>query len=372
MKKIFFAAFFATALLVSCDNSNENDVNDDVVVDTTSAHTLVFNEGNYGSGNSSLSAISFEGALTNDLFQTTNGIPIGDVGQSITYINGKYYLVLNSGKKIQVIGADDYKLVATISLPEDERASQNPMYMAAISDTEAIVTRADFYTDYKGSLTVINTTTDEIVKTIDVDQQCITTQVVGDKLFVNSPAVYDWSNWPETTIAIAGKVLIFDTNDIEATPTTIEAGMVDKCRFAVDKNGKVWGIDKDNDVLYRINPTTETLEATIALDCNVDYDGRLVINSDGDKLYFNALNSSYIPEIYSMDIDSTTATMAFTLSDVQTVYNMEMSPEDELYVCDALDYSQSGYVFVYSLDGSIIEGYSTGVSPNDILFTENN
>src|SRR6478609_285942 len=55
-------------------------------------------EGNYGSGNSTISFYN-KGTVANDIFKAANGRPIGDQAQSITIYKDKaYVLVQNSGK----------------------------------------------------------------------------------------------------------------------------------------------------------------------------------------------------------------------------------------------------------------------------------
>ncbi|MEG1934917.1 MAG: hypothetical protein RR141_02905, partial [Rikenellaceae bacterium] len=132
MKKILFLFSLLFVAITSC---NKNDKNDDVV-DPASAKMLILNEGGYTRGNSSLSTISYDNITTNKVFETVNKKPLGDVGQSICYSSGKYYIAMNNSKKVQVISANDYKLVQTITI---EAGKTIPMYMAEISNDKIVL-----------------------------------------------------------------------------------------------------------------------------------------------------------------------------------------------------------------------------------------
>lgn len=363
-------------MFVSCEKSNSEES-----VDPTTAEYLILSEGNYGSGNASLSTVSFEGSLVNNVFQTVNGLPLGDVGQSITYIDGKYYVVLNSARKIQVFGADDYALLETISMPDDN--SYNPLYMEAISSTQAVVTGSDFYVDNTGCLTVINTASDTVVKTVMVEQNCYAVKLVNGKLYVNAPSVYDWyvdgNGYWYSVLRLSGKVLVYNIDDLSTTPKTIEVAMNSASAFQVDKDGMIWFLNSDDSQIVSIDPTTDTVVKTIDLAAQymyLSYNSEAVIDAAGENLYFTYTgydeNWNASNEVYSFNIASETLSKAFSISDVQTIYNVKMSPKDEIVICDALDYAQSGYVYFYTTSGTKSKEYVVGVNPNDVLFTENN
>ena len=52
---------------------------------------FVTNEGNFGSGNGSISFVSNDGIVENNVFVTTNSFPLGDVVQSMSIIDENIY-----------------------------------------------------------------------------------------------------------------------------------------------------------------------------------------------------------------------------------------------------------------------------------------
>lgn len=79
----------------------------------------ILNEGNFQRGNASLSFyVPDSGMVYNDLFQSVNGRPLGDVGNSITLHGGKVYLVINNSHNIEIMDAQSQQSVGSIASPD--------------------------------------------------------------------------------------------------------------------------------------------------------------------------------------------------------------------------------------------------------------
>ena len=70
-----------------------------------------------------------------DVFRVVNNRPLGDVAQSITMINGKYFIALNNSKKIEIVNSKTFESEGTILYTQ----AGLPRQIVAISDTTAIV-----------------------------------------------------------------------------------------------------------------------------------------------------------------------------------------------------------------------------------------
>ena len=94
---------------------------------------FITNEGNFGSGNGSISFVDDNGNVENDVFFSNNSFQLGDVVQSMNIIGDKSYVVVNNSSKVVVSNVDSMKYVSTIDL-------SSPRYIAKVSDDKAYIT----------------------------------------------------------------------------------------------------------------------------------------------------------------------------------------------------------------------------------------
>ena len=51
------------------------------------------------------------------------------------------------------------------------------------------------------------------------------------------------------------------------------------------------------------------------------------------------------------------------------LYGLSVNPKnDEIYVADAIDYSQSGVCYRYTSDGELLDKFRVGINPNMFVF----
>ena len=332
---------------MSCSNDN-NSIPE--VEQNTLSRILVLSEGNFTKGNSDLCAINVESdQVSQDVFRAVNnGRPLGDVGQSMAIINDKIYAVLNNSAKIEVFDAKTYKQEATIL---DKEKQISPRYIAKLSDKQALVT------NMHNKMILINLESNTIEKYIPTERATEQLVVVGTKVFIASGA----------------SILVADVNNLE-TLRKIEASAGGSSKLVVDKNNKIWVIGSNG--LQCIHPATETVIKTIPLgDIRISsFAVRLETDATKSKLYFNGSkdNTDYI---FAVAIDATampeTALFELKKEQVKTLYNIGISSEGFVYICDALDYSQRGLLHKFDTKGELLKSYTVGIIPQYILFVNN-
>lgn len=114
VKKLFhfLVILWISTVVVSCDKPGMP--YPDGIMGDGSIEALVLNEGLINTNAGAISVIYKDGGVVVDAFQDVNHRPMGDVAQSITLINGKYFVAMNNSKKIEIIDPVTFKSVGTI------------------------------------------------------------------------------------------------------------------------------------------------------------------------------------------------------------------------------------------------------------------
>lgn len=308
---------------------------------------LLSNEGNFGRGTASLSVLN-NGAmdLLNDVFRNTNARPLGDVAQSITVIGKEVYVTLNASAKIEVINLSDFKSIATVTNPLSKKSS--PQYMVSISDSLAIVSDL-----YNKAIYVLNTNKHEITRSVIIPQSAQQMAKIGNLLFVsmgNQMGVINLSN----------------LSDLKLN-NTINYGGLGTSKIIVDKNQNLWILTSTD--LVCLSPITQDVVKKISLS-NLSissFGARMESNFTQDSLFFNAQDKTTKANgIYAVSINDVllSAHPLFVYDNqVKTLYNIGISRNKTIYICDALDYSQRGILYEFNQKGEKITQYLTGIIP---------
>lgn len=352
---ISFISLFFTA----CSTSEDIP---DIPDPTVKVRAYVSCEGNFTKGTASLNVIMEDGTVQTDVFRKANGRPLGDVAQSFSIIDGKMFITLNNSEKIEVVNEEDYKSVATILYPE---RTISPQYIMPIDDHRAVV--SDLWNAF---LWVIDTKEYKVLQEIPVSTSATKQMVVADgKLFV--------------TLA-AKKIAVISLSSLEVIKE-LDIPVVGDSKLLKDKNGLIWalacGFDDDPESiiprtitsLNGIDPVTMEAVKTIKFSSGYTvsrFGARMDINQAKDKLYLNVIHDGK-EGIYAFPIDGEQLPEEplFVYSDkVELLYNMAVSPEETIFICDALDYRQRGWVYEFDLNGNRLNEYRIGIVPQYIVF----
>ena len=91
----------------------------------------------------------------------------------------------------------------------------------------------------------------------------------------------------------------------------------------------------------------------------------LCVNPTGDSLFF--LNTS----VYAMSInDSILPTQAFIEAGIRNFYAIGISPDNRIFLSDALDYQQNGDIYIYSPSANLLHQSKAGIIPSFFYFVE--
>lgn len=311
---------------------------------------FVVNEGNFMYGNASLSFYDPAARkVQNDLFYNTNGLPLGDVAQSMVVRDSLGYIVVNNSGKIYVINSSTGKYVGKIT------GLSSPRYIHFLNNEKAYITDL-----YAGQVTIVDPITFQITGRVPTPGHASSEQMVqwDNFLFVGC-----WS--------FDNTILVIDTQtDLivgEIKTGTQPGGLV------IDKNNKIWalcdggwannGTAARNPVLQCIDPLTKTIEKSFPLGADAK-PSRLAINGSLDTLMF--INNG----IWKLGINQIAlGDKPFLGIDNHVYYSLAIDPQtSEVYVGDAIDYMQRGLVYRCSAQGAKIDSFKTGIIPGAFCF----
>lgn len=329
----------------------------------------VLNEGNHNSGNSTLSYYDPEQkTIENGVFQRANDRKLGDTGQSMTLLDSTLFIAVENSGIVWGIDPRTSRVKGSLTTGQTEHMI-NPRYIHIVNDTKAYIT--DLYAPY---ITIFNPTTFTYTGSIPTGQAVTygyssTEQMVGWKhrVFTNC-----WS--------YSNKILVIDTQRDEVTDSILLDSWQPK-GMQIDARGKLWvitdggynteheGFGDNIPHLYRIDAETLVIEQDQALDAD-EAGVALAISNDRQTLYL--INN----DIYRMNVtESHLPVRPFIEAPIgndgkrHKLYGLNVDPTNgDLYVADAVDYSQAGTMYRYKADGTLIDKFRVGINPNGCAF----
>ena len=354
-------------LLAACSNSDPG--YEEEPFDAQGRGVFILCEGNFNAGNATLSYYNPETkTVENAVFQRANDRKLGDTGQSITLRGGTAFIAVENSGIIWAIDASTFRVKGQLTAGQTEHMI-NPRYIHFLSDTKAYVT--DLYAPF---ITVFNPQTMTYTSSISTEQPeafgyCSTEQMVqyGHEIFTNC-----WS--------YSNKLLVVDTRTDQLTDSITLSSWQPKS-MALDARGKLWvvtdgGYETDEESfsdniphLYRIDAATHAIELDQTLDTD-EGSVQLATNPDATILYL--INN----DVYRMNITDVHLPVRPFIQAERTergvrhkLYGIGVDPHNgELYIADAVDYSQAGVVRRYTADGTLLDQFRVGINPNGFAF----
>ncbi len=311
---------------------------------------FILNEGNFMYGNSSISFYDPKTrVLQNDIFTKVNGLPLGDVAQSMSIVDNLGYIVINNSGKIYVIDTSSGQYIGKIT------GLTSPRYIHISQNGKGYV--SDLYAE---KITIVNPKTFQITGSIPTTGHASTEQMVEWKelLFVSC-----WS--------FDNTILVIDTRS-DKVVGEIKTGK-QPGGLVLDKYNKIWtlcdggwvrnGLNARVPMLQRIDPLSLTIERSFTLATD-GAPSRLAVNGSGDSLiYIN--NGIWRMGVNQLTIDQ----QPFISSKNHIYYSLAVDPHtSELYLSDAIDYQQQGVIYRYSPIGLKVDSFKTGIIPGSYCF----
>ena len=308
---------------------------------------FILNEGGFTAGNASVSYYAMNGADAgtsfNNLYIKANGVPMGDVAQSMTMINGRYYCVVNNSNKIVVLNPNNMGAVTTIT------GFAGPRYIVQIDATTAWVSQM-----YSDQIAIVDLSTNSISGYVNLGVTSESMLMTGGKVFVTSQ--------------VSAQLYAIDagnTSNIDSSMTIAPGGN----SMVLDGNGKLWVLaygywaTSAPGGLFRVNTSGNLVEQSFPMQ-SFDFATHLTANPAGDSLYYLNYN------IYRMSVtDLALPTVPYISGTGHAWYTIGiMGSSNNFFAGDAVDYVQSGLLFRYNALGVQQDVDTVGVIPNNFIW----
>ncbi|MDR9456117.1 MAG: hypothetical protein RI572_01795 [Salegentibacter sp.] len=355
--RFFMATVFSAVLFASCESDNEINEIPQEELGNYSEGIFILNEGNFGSGNSSVSFLDPDlQEIKNNIYAEENdGESPGDTGQSIGFYGDYAFIVLNVSGKIEVVDRHTFENLVTI-----ENGLDNPRFID-FSNEKAFVTNwgdgMDPDDDFVAVYDLENLQLEEIIPVEEGPERIMT---VNNKVYVAHKGGFGFNN----------KISVVDPN-IYVVEEIIEVG--DVPNSMVSNGNSLWVLSSGLPAyaetetpgkITKIDLTTQEIVQEIKFN---DQEHPTNLNLDEQKLYYTLEDAVYVLGQGDEALPDS-ALMQFNNEGV--LYGFEVA-KDEIYIAFAnYDFTGDGKLIILDQAGNKMNEFSTGINPNGIYLTE--
>ena len=343
--------------LAGCSKTPIREVKPGGSIDTTNLTyeqgVFVINEGNYDWANASVTYIANKSdSVYQNIFQYANNRGLGDVAQSMKIFGNKGFIVVNNSNTIEVVSLTNFKSIATIN------GFSSPRYLEFVDSTKAYVT------NMQKNISVVDLKKMTVVKNIPTPYWTESLLHYGQYMFITCIGSFNAASADRKA-----QVYIVDTR----TDMIIDSILMGKepVSITVDRKNKIWvictgGYDNyEAPTLKRIDPVLMIVDKSFTFPAQQGVPSRLCINPGGDTLYY------IFGGVFQMPASATELPAAALIpANGHLFYGLAIHPgTGQVFVSDAVDYVQNGYVFRCSQSGGqFLHTYTAGRIPGSFCF----
>lgn len=330
----------------------------------------LLNEGNMGSNKASLDYYDFSsGIYSRNIYGNANpDVPkeMGDVGNDLKIYGSRLYAVINCSNKVEVMDAATARRIGQIEIPNCRKIEFHGPYAYVTSYAGPVEIRPDYA--QIGFVAKIDTATLKEVDRCLVGYQPDGLAIADGKIYVANSGGYMVPKY-ENTVSVIDIATFTEIDRIEIA--------LNLHGITVDKRGRMWvssrGDYYDTEAaLYCYDLRKRRLEKSFPICCSS-------IWVQGDSLYSVGTAWSYVTmvneksnniiDMNRLEIVSGNFITDGTDSEIRVPYGVAVNPiSKDIYITDARNYVNPGYLHCYSKEGVRKWSVRTGDVPAHFAF----
>lgn len=314
---------------------------DPIPTPTEGNRVLVSNEGIFQQGNASLGVYNSEkNEYTDKRFKAVNGIPMGDVLNSIYLINGEYWCVVNNSGLIHVIDSASLTLKHTIT------GFLSPRHVCRVDNQKVYVTDL-----FSGVVSIVSTSTYKVTGTIPMEGWTEHALLAGDGVYITNPGKpYVFLINPATDQVVDSLKIGNGANSMlranNATVLILCEGKYGSSELAA---------------LYRIDPKARQIVGMNAFP-DKEKPHHLRQSPLNQKVF---LINNGIVALSDVDFEVESSLVALT----GAIYAFDIDHEGNFYVGDAKDFAQNSDITIYhNATYQVKNKFVAGLNTNGFIF----
>ena len=334
---LFPLLLFTVLLSYSCKPDEE-----EVEPETHSgSKVLIANQGNFGWGEGTLS-VYHQGSKTieNEVYKNTNDESLGNVFQSISQVNDKYYFVINNSGRLVVTDTNFTKI------DDNTIDFQSPRYFYQIDKFNGYMTDI-----YSGRIYIVDLENNFSHATLENNHWSENGVILRDDFWYTAPATNKIFSLNTKSHLYGDSIVVGEKPEsiVLANDGTIWV----LCRGDESKNEKaqLTRVSIVGEEIYVVSIGLDGVPTSLTYDrkSNTLYylqDGvhRLRIGEDAEPVLWKSLSST-------------------------TLYAAAVNPKTgDLYVSDVKDFVSKSTIYRFGSDGTLLDEFSAGIIAGDFFF----
>lgn len=312
---------------------------------------FIVNEGNFGSGNASITFVSNDYAtVEQNVYQTVNSEALGDTAQSIFMNDDKAYIILNASNKIEVVNRYTMESIATI----DGGNISNPRYMETYNGFGYVSNWGSTSDSNDDFISVIDLSTNTVVGTISVTLGPEKIMLIGEKIYVAMKGAWGTNN--KITVIDANTNLVITSIAVGDNPNSM---LVKGNDLYVVSGGISWPTHTAGQI-DKIDLSSHTVTKTWEME---ETEHPKFLTTSASSLYYELAG-----EVYKWDGVSTNLPTTSEASLAGSYYGFAIQ-DNLLFTTNAADYVSEGSLEIFNLNtNTSVQVVTTGIIPNGIAF----